>query len=93
MLDAWTLEDSGQGPESVAERLVAWLGEARAGLDLALYDVRLPGPVGDVVAGALRDAIARGVRVRIASPLLTSGPILAAVNESELDLAGVCDVT
>jgi phosphatidylserine/phosphatidylglycerophosphate/cardiolipin synthase-like enzyme len=66
VLDAWTLEDSRQGPESVAERLVAWLGEARAGLDLALYDVRLPGPVGDVVAGALRDAIARGVRVRIA---------------------------
>ncbi|HEY6693445.1 MAG TPA: hypothetical protein VI006_11380 [Solirubrobacteraceae bacterium] len=66
MLDAWTLEDSRQGPESVPERLVAWLGEARAGLDLALYDVRLPGPVGDVVAGALREAIARGVRVRIA---------------------------
>jgi phosphatidylserine/phosphatidylglycerophosphate/cardiolipin synthase-like enzyme len=66
VLDAWTLEDSRQGPESVAERLVAWLGEAGASLDLALYDVRLPGPVGDAVAGALRDAIARGVRVRIA---------------------------
>jgi phosphatidylserine/phosphatidylglycerophosphate/cardiolipin synthase-like enzyme len=32
-------------------------------------------------------------RVRIASPLLTSGPILAAVNEAEIDLAGVCDLT
>jgi phosphatidylserine/phosphatidylglycerophosphate/cardiolipin synthase-like enzyme len=31
--------------------------------------------------------------VRIASPLLTSGPILAAVNECEIDLAGVCDLT
>jgi phosphatidylserine/phosphatidylglycerophosphate/cardiolipin synthase-like enzyme len=50
----------------VAERLVAWLGEARESLDLALYDVRLPGEVGDRVAGALRDAAARGVEVRIA---------------------------
>jgi phosphatidylserine/phosphatidylglycerophosphate/cardiolipin synthase-like enzyme len=32
-------------------------------------------------------------RVRIASPLLTSGPILAAVNECEIDIAGVCDLT
>ena len=66
MLDAWTLEDGAQPPEAVAERLVRWLGGARRSLDLALYDVRLPGPVGDAVAGALRDAVARGVDVRIA---------------------------
>jgi phosphatidylserine/phosphatidylglycerophosphate/cardiolipin synthase-like enzyme len=50
----------------VAERLVAWLGGASTSLDLALYDVRLPGEVGDRVAGALRAAQARGVQVRIA---------------------------
>ena len=46
--------------------MAAFLGEARRSLDLALYDVRLPGEPGDVVAGALRDAAARGVAVRIA---------------------------
>jgi phosphatidylserine/phosphatidylglycerophosphate/cardiolipin synthase-like enzyme len=66
VLEAWTLEDGGQGPEAVAERLVAWLAEARHSVDLALYDVRLPGPVGDAVADALRAAIGRGARLRIA---------------------------
>jgi phosphatidylserine/phosphatidylglycerophosphate/cardiolipin synthase-like enzyme len=50
---------------AVAERVVAFLGEATRTLDLALYDVRLPGEPGDVVAGALRDAAERGVTVRI----------------------------
>jgi phosphatidylserine/phosphatidylglycerophosphate/cardiolipin synthase-like enzyme len=50
----------------MARRIAAFLGEARESLDLALYDVRLPGEPGDVVAGALREATERGVRVRIA---------------------------
>jgi len=66
VLDAWTLQDGAQPAEATAERLVAWLGEARRSLDLALYDVRLPGPVGDAVADALRAAMARGVAVRLA---------------------------
>ena len=66
MLEVHTLTDGGQRAPEIAERLVAWLGEARKSLDLALYDVRLPGEVGDRVAGALRDAAARGVAVRIA---------------------------
>src|SRR5687768_3274474 len=74
MLDAWTLEDGRQGPDAVAERLVAWLADARRSLDLALYDVRLPGPVGDGVADALRAAMRRGVRVRIAYNDDTPGP-------------------
>ncbi len=61
-----TLVDGGQGAEDVAGDLVAWLGEARESLDLALYDLRLPGPVGDQVGGALRAAQDRGVQVRIA---------------------------
>jgi phosphatidylserine/phosphatidylglycerophosphate/cardiolipin synthase-like enzyme len=64
-IDVMTLEDGGQEPEDVAARLVAWLGEARETLDLALYDVRLPGAVGDEVAGAIRGARDRGVAVRI----------------------------
>ena len=51
---------------ALARRVAAFLGEARRSLDLALYDVRLPGEPGDVVSAALREAAARGVAVRIA---------------------------
>jgi phosphatidylserine/phosphatidylglycerophosphate/cardiolipin synthase-like enzyme len=61
-----TLVDGGQRAEDVGGDLVAWLGEARRTLDLALYDVRLPGPVGDQIGGAIRAARDRGVAVRIA---------------------------
>jgi phosphatidylserine/phosphatidylglycerophosphate/cardiolipin synthase-like enzyme len=66
VIEARALLDGGQTAEEVAARLVAWLGEAHRSLDIALYDVRLPGAVGDVVAEALRGAAARGVAVRIA---------------------------
>src|SRR4051794_10628205 len=61
-----TLVEGGQSAEDVAGDPVAWLGGARRSLDLALYDVRLPGPVGDAVAGSIRAARDRGVQVRIA---------------------------
>jgi phosphatidylserine/phosphatidylglycerophosphate/cardiolipin synthase-like enzyme len=51
---------------AMARRVAAFLGEAHESLDLALYDVRLPGEPGDIVAGALREATERGVHVRIA---------------------------
>jgi phosphatidylserine/phosphatidylglycerophosphate/cardiolipin synthase-like enzyme len=66
VVDVRTHTDGGQSAEAVAERLTAWLGSARRTLDLALYDVRLPGEVGDRVAGAIKDAARRGVRVRVA---------------------------
>jgi phosphatidylserine/phosphatidylglycerophosphate/cardiolipin synthase-like enzyme len=66
VIEERTLVDGGQTAEAIAERLVAWLGEARESLDIALYDVRLPGAVGDAVAGAIRSAAGRGVAVRIA---------------------------
>jgi phosphatidylserine/phosphatidylglycerophosphate/cardiolipin synthase-like enzyme len=50
----------------MARKVAGFLGEAHSTLDLALYDVRLPGEPGELVAGALRDAAARGVSVRIA---------------------------
>jgi phosphatidylserine/phosphatidylglycerophosphate/cardiolipin synthase-like enzyme len=43
-----------------------FVGQTQQTLDLALYDVRLPSPTGDVVAEAIRGAAARGVAVRIA---------------------------
>jgi phosphatidylserine/phosphatidylglycerophosphate/cardiolipin synthase-like enzyme len=66
VLDVRTQTDGGQTAEVVAGRVAAWLGAARRSLDLALYDVRLPGDVGDRVAGAIKAAAARGVQVRIA---------------------------
>ena len=74
VVDVHTLEDGAQPPEAIAERLVDWLGAASRSLDLALYDVRLPGPVGDGVAEALRAAMRRGVRVRLAFNDDTPGP-------------------
>ena len=65
-IDVHTLHPGRQTVLEMAQRVAAFLGEARESLDLALYDVRLPGEPGDVVAGALRDAMGRGVRVRIA---------------------------
>ena len=61
-----TLTQGGQTAQDVAAELIAFLDAARRTLDIALYDVRLPGTVGDSVAGALRAAAARGVAVRIA---------------------------
>jgi hypothetical protein len=66
VLDVHTHTDGGQTAVAVGDRVAAWLAEARETLDLALYDVRLPGAVGDRVADAIRGAAARGVRVRIA---------------------------
>ena len=60
-----TLTDGGQGAEQVARRVAGFFEGARESLDLALYDVRLPDPVGQVVADALRAAHERGVAIRL----------------------------
>jgi phosphatidylserine/phosphatidylglycerophosphate/cardiolipin synthase-like enzyme len=66
LIELQTLEPGGQTALNMARRVAGFLGEARRSLDLALYDVRLPGEPGDIVAGALRAASGRGVAVRIA---------------------------
>ena len=66
MIEAYPIHPGGQTAHQLAERVAAFLGEARRSLDLALYDIRLPGEPGDVVSAALREAAARGVAVRIA---------------------------
>jgi phosphatidylserine/phosphatidylglycerophosphate/cardiolipin synthase-like enzyme len=66
VIEAYPLLPNGQSALELAHRVAAFLGEARKSLDLALYDIRLPGEPGDLVAGALRDAAARGVKLRLA---------------------------
>jgi phosphatidylserine/phosphatidylglycerophosphate/cardiolipin synthase-like enzyme len=66
VIEAYPIHPGGQTALELAERVAAFLGEARRSLDLALYDVRLPGEPGDVVSAALREAATRGVVVRIA---------------------------
>jgi phosphatidylserine/phosphatidylglycerophosphate/cardiolipin synthase-like enzyme len=66
VIDHYPLTAGGQTALAMAERVAAFLSETRRSLDLALYDVRLPGEPGDVVAQALRETAARGVEVRIA---------------------------
>ena len=61
-----TLTDGGQSAEQVAGWIADFLAGARRSLDLALYDVRVPGPAGDVIAGSLRAARERGVEIRLA---------------------------
>lgn len=49
----------------VARRLIDFMDQARDSLVLALYDIRLPDPVGAKVADAFRAATERGVQVRL----------------------------
>jgi phosphatidylserine/phosphatidylglycerophosphate/cardiolipin synthase-like enzyme len=65
-IEVITLTDGGQTADEVGAALVAFLDAARERLELALYDVQLPGPVGDAVRDALVNATARGVAVRLA---------------------------
>ena len=75
MIDVTTLTDGGQDPLEVARRIEAFLGRARESLDLALYDVRLPSPVAEVVRGAITGAAERGVAVRLAYNVDSPSPI------------------
>jgi phosphatidylserine/phosphatidylglycerophosphate/cardiolipin synthase-like enzyme len=66
VIEVVPLHPGAQTALELAQRAAGFIGESRRSLDLALYDVRLPGEPGDLVAGALREAAARGVAVRIA---------------------------
>src|SRR5204862_2044306 len=60
-----TLTDGGQQPLEIAHLVANFLDAAKRSLDLAQYDFNLGPETKEVVAGAIRDAAARGVAVRI----------------------------
>ncbi len=55
-----------QPATETARRVAAFVAGARRSLDFALYDLRLSPPITAIIAGALAERAAAGVRVRIA---------------------------
>src|SRR5262249_14234599 len=60
-----TLTDGGQEAADVAAELAAFVASARSALAIAQYDFHLAPATAAVLGGAIRDAAARGVAVRI----------------------------
>jgi phosphatidylserine/phosphatidylglycerophosphate/cardiolipin synthase-like enzyme len=60
------LTDRGQAPIEIARQLATFIAEARASLEIAVYDLKLTPEPAAVVTKAIRDANARGVTVRLA---------------------------
>jgi len=75
VLDVYTLTDGGQTAVAVAGELAAFLAAAAETLELAVYDLRVDDEAERIVRGALTDAAARGVAVRIAYNFDHPGPI------------------
>ena len=61
-----TLSDGGQPAEATARALADFLAAAQTSLEIAIYDLHLPPDLNALACGALVDAAARGVAVRLA---------------------------
>src|SRR5215475_8016851 len=70
-----TLTDGGQQPAEIAHEDAAFVAAARQTLDLAQYDFHLGEETAATVCGALKDAAARGVAVRILYNVDHANPI------------------
>lgn len=106
MLRLKTLMDGGQPAEAMADEIVGFLDAATKSLHCALYDIRLPGEIGDRVAAAFVAAKERGVDVRITynldgernAPIAATAPpstapeILEAVPVQTRGIPGVPDL-
>ena len=65
MIELHTLTDGGQTAASIASIIGGFVKEAEKTLDIALYDFALSDATAAVVVGAVQDADARGVAVRL----------------------------
>src|SRR5256884_9941676 len=70
-----TLTDGGQEPLEIAHAVADFLGAAKRSLDLAQSDFNLGPETKEVVGGAIRDAAARGVAVRVIYNVDHANPI------------------
>jgi phosphatidylserine/phosphatidylglycerophosphate/cardiolipin synthase-like enzyme len=65
VIEVRTLTEDGQTAAEIAGDIIAFVDAAKHRLDVALYDVRLPGEIGERVRAALEGAAARGVETRL----------------------------
>src|SRR5215471_16622916 len=70
-----TLTDGGQQPPEIAREVAAFVAAAQRTLDLAQYDFHLGEETAAIMGGALKDAQARGVAVRILYNVDHANPI------------------
>src|SRR5919204_3517510 len=99
-----TLTDGGQQPLEIARLVAEFLGAAKRSLDLAQYDFNLGPETREIVAGAIGEAAARGVAVRIiynvdhANPIPVPPPaepdvqLISSLGVPERAIAGVPDL-
>ncbi len=99
-----TLTDGGQQPADVAKQVAAFIGGASRTLDLAQYDFHLGDTTRAIVADAVTQAAARGVRMRFAynvdhpAPMPVPPPsepdveLIAALPVDGKPIAGVPDL-
>jgi len=74
-IDVRTLTDGGQTAEAVAGWIAEFIRGARRTLDLAQYDFHLGDSTAPIVAAAFRDALARGVAIRIVYDVDSNIPV------------------
>jgi phosphatidylserine/phosphatidylglycerophosphate/cardiolipin synthase-like enzyme len=70
-----TLTDGGQQPAAIAREVADFISAAKHSLDVAQYDFHLGEETAAVVGGAITDAHARGVEVRILYNVDHANPI------------------
>jgi phosphatidylserine/phosphatidylglycerophosphate/cardiolipin synthase-like enzyme len=99
-----TLTDGGQQPAQIAREVAEFISAAQKSLDLAQYDFHLGEETTAVVGGAIKDAHARGVAVRIlynvdhANPIPVPPPpepdvqLIASLDVPAKAVAGVPDL-
>jgi phosphatidylserine/phosphatidylglycerophosphate/cardiolipin synthase-like enzyme len=104
VIEVRTLTDGGQPAHEVAATIAEFLDEARRSLELAHYDFNLGPECAAIVGGAIRDAAARGVAVRIIynvdfrNPIPVPPPpepdaqLIASFGVPERAIAGVPDL-
>ena len=65
-VQAFTLTDGGQPAERTANALADFIRAAQHTIEIAIYDLRLPDPLAQIIRGAFDDARSRGVQLRAA---------------------------
>jgi phosphatidylserine/phosphatidylglycerophosphate/cardiolipin synthase-like enzyme len=86
-VQAFTLTDGGQPAERTANALADFIRAAEQTLEIAIYDVRLPDPLAQILRGAFDDGRGRGVQLRLAYNLdCREGQKVPPPPETEPDL-------